>query len=300
MPIASKTGEVFYNRKGDAGESGKPGPLVYPAGEFRINEIYTMTELSTPVVLCDGEYYVLNILGTTVGINPKDDYAANGSKARWLLMTKMKYAFVEVLMANFAKFASAVFWGDFQFSQQGVDANGNATSDYRKFGTDDFSPNMLLDFHLGKFKCNEVEVEGVIKGGYQSKCTAIDMYNMNELLEIDLSKGTDYIFYVNKGGGVDAYASLPTDKKYIGVSVRISLFAIQSYATITFRRAVYRLRIDSSDKVMISLNSFVVFHGVSSVSASGIGETCEWRIVNSGDFQKVTNAEGQISFKSLI
>ncbi len=31
MSEASKTGQIFFNRKGD---QGKTGPLVYPAGEY--------------------------------------------------------------------------------------------------------------------------------------------------------------------------------------------------------------------------------------------------------------------------
>ena len=66
-----------------------------------------------------GQYYVLNKEGTFKNINPKKDYAANGSKATWVLMDKVRYSFVEILMANFAKLASAVFYGQYMFSQYG-------------------------------------------------------------------------------------------------------------------------------------------------------------------------------------
>lgn len=33
---------------------------------------------------------------------------------------------------------------------------------------------------------------------------------------------------------------------------------------------------------------------------SGIGYTCEWRIINGGDFEKMTNTEGEIYFQSII
>lgn len=153
MSEASKTGQVFFNRKG---EPGKTGPLVYPAGEYSPTETYTRTELSTPVVLCDGEYYVLSKDGSVTGVNPKNDYAANGTKASWIRMQKFQYAFVEVLMANFAKLASAVFSGDYMFSQYGKDANGNITNEYKLFnpevlgqGDCPFTPNLLINFLLG-------------------------------------------------------------------------------------------------------------------------------------------------------
>lgn len=147
MSLASKREEVKFLQKGDPG---KPGPLVYPAGEYAASTSYTRATLSAPMVLCEGQYYVLNKEGTFKGINPKTDYAANGSKATWILMDKFKYAFIEVLMANFAKLASAVFYGDYMFSQQGVNASGVATSDYSKFGTNAFTPNLKIDFLKGR------------------------------------------------------------------------------------------------------------------------------------------------------
>lgn len=161
--LASKTGQVNYNVPG---ATGPIGPLVYPAGEYNAATKYIRTALSAPMVLDDGQYYVLNKEGTFTGIRPKDDYAANGSKATWVLMEYVKYAFVEVLMANFAKLGSAVFYGDVMMSQQGIDADGNESSSYQNYGkkrydpntgqsADLFTPNILFNFltgagHLGR------------------------------------------------------------------------------------------------------------------------------------------------------
>ena len=150
MPyIASKTGVVNYQRKGDPG---KTGPLVYPAGEYSGTDEYVRTELTTPVVLHEGEYYVLNIEGTVKGINPKEDYAANGSSAHWVRMTKMKYAFFEVLMANFAKLGSAIFSGDYLMSQYGFNPQREVTDQYKEFTPDmkKFTPMILLNMLTGE------------------------------------------------------------------------------------------------------------------------------------------------------
>lgn len=155
--LASKTGQVRYSVPGAAGPI---GPLVYPAGEYNATTKYIRTALSAPMVLDDGQYYVLNKEGAFTGIRPKDDYAANGSKATWVLMEYVKYAFVEVLMANFAKLASAVFYGDVMMSQQGVDADGKESSNYQGYNTFRldpdtgeskrlFTPNLLLNFLTG-------------------------------------------------------------------------------------------------------------------------------------------------------
>lgn len=177
MSEASKTGQVSYIRKG---EPGKTGPLVYPAGEYSPGETYTRTELSAPVVLFDGEYYVLGKDGSVTGINPKNDYAAHGTKASWIRMQKLQYAFVEVLMANFAKLASAVFSGDFMFSQYGKDGQGKETNEYQRFNPDNygnsgspFTPNMLVDWMQGKLFGLKVEIQGGKIGGFE-----LDGYNL--------------------------------------------------------------------------------------------------------------------------
>lgn len=155
--LASKTGQVNYNVPG---ATGPIGPLVYPAGEYNAATKYIRTALSAPMVLDDGQYYVLNKEGTFTGIRPKDDYAANGSKATWVLMEYVKYAFVEVLMANFAKLGSAVFYGDVMMSQQGVDHRGAASSNYQNYNRPvydpdtgqslpGFTPNLLFNFLTG-------------------------------------------------------------------------------------------------------------------------------------------------------
>ena len=145
MVLASKTGEVRYNRKG---EPGKVGPLVFPAGEYIDSETYTRTSLSAPVVLCGGEYYVLAMEGAVTGLNPKDDYATNGSNAHWIRMNKFQYAFIEVLMANFAKLGSAVFLEDYMISQKGTGYDGLPSTDYKDFNTESFasgSGNWLVE-----------------------------------------------------------------------------------------------------------------------------------------------------------
>ena len=57
------------------GATGPIGPLVYPAGEYDAATKYIRTSLSAPMVLDDGQYYVLNKEGAFTGIRPKDDYA---------------------------------------------------------------------------------------------------------------------------------------------------------------------------------------------------------------------------------
>lgn len=134
------------------GKKGDSGAMPVPYGEYDSATSYTCTERIAPYVMCEGNYYVMNKVGTFIGINPKTDYASNGSSATWLLMEHYKALFVEIFMANYAKLASAVFKGDFMFSQHGVDANGNASSNFSQFTDENgtsFIPNILFDFLTG-------------------------------------------------------------------------------------------------------------------------------------------------------
>lgn len=226
MALASKTGQVRYLKAGDAGPT---GPIAYMAGEYSSTTQYTRTELSVPIVLDDDEYYLLNKIGAFKGIRPKDDYALNGNNATWVRMDNIRFAFVEILMANFAKLASAVFYGDYMFSQYGVDANGNSTNAYRQFGTDAFTPNILFNFltgagHLaagniywdemgemyrrtmGRFIWRDIHDEGIDAGLIDG-----DDYN------IDLKRGT--FLDISGALGETYYVVLPSASAYPGITI---------------------------------------------------------------------------------
>lgn len=159
MPLYSKTGEVKYTTR---------RPIVYPAGKWDKDTTYIANSFSCPQVEHEGQYYVLNRLGECIGVNPKESSASNDGI--WILMDKMQYLFTEVLMAEFAKLASAIYWGDYTFSQYGKDASGGSTTDYSKFdpmkiGQSDcpFTPNLMIDWLLGKLTANDVFLKGVIE-----------------------------------------------------------------------------------------------------------------------------------------
>ncbi len=178
MGIASVTRTVKFAKKS---EPGKRGQLPYPAGEYSMTMTYLCTDMVAPYVLYNGMYYVMNQVTSWVGqgmpsnLNtPQKDYAVNGTKATWIPFENYKATYIEILMGNFAKLASAVFYGDYMFSQQGVDANGNPTSSYENFGTDAFTPNILINFLTGLFKGNKVELTGQISTASEGKRIVID------------------------------------------------------------------------------------------------------------------------------
>lgn len=157
------------------GEDGLPGPagergrMPYPAGFWNADIEYTATDDIAPIVYYEAgsTYYVMRKTATIIGVNPMEDYRDNPTTSYWIPFEKYKAIFTEILMANFAKLASAVFYGDYMFSQHGKDADGDDTTNYglfdpTKIGQSNcpFTPNLLLDLLLGKFMGLDVDIQG--------------------------------------------------------------------------------------------------------------------------------------------
>lgn len=162
MTLAAKTTEVKFVQK-------QPQVLMYPTDVYSDTVTYIRTERSTPMVPCDGQYYTLVKVGSFRGINPKTDYAANGGKGTWDLLDQAEFAFFKIIMANFAKLASAVFYERYMFSQYGKNASGGSTNSYENFdpsklGQDGcpFTPNILFDFLNGTAILNDMIAKGDI------------------------------------------------------------------------------------------------------------------------------------------
>lgn len=93
-------------------------------------------------------------------ISPKEWIETHQESGLWTPYPYDKLIAAEIALLNFALIGSAVFQDEYMISQQGVDASGNPANDFRKFGTEEFTPNLLLDFAIGLFKGNNVEVNG--------------------------------------------------------------------------------------------------------------------------------------------
>lgn len=147
MTIARKTTEVKYVRKIRF--------ITYPAGRYAPNTSYVCTEAAGPFVEQDGQYYAMykqgTWLGSSIGRTPKEDYAQYGSDATWRLMDKYKALIVEMFFSDYAKLGSAIFFGDYMFSQYGI-RNGAQSNAYQYFNPnnlDAFRPNIFIDWLKG-------------------------------------------------------------------------------------------------------------------------------------------------------
>lgn len=93
-------------------------------------------------------------------ISPKEWIEAHQESGLWTPYPYDKLIAAEIALLNFALIGSAVFQDEYMISQQGVDASGNPTNDFRKFGTEEFTPNLLLNFLIGKTIFNDAEIRG--------------------------------------------------------------------------------------------------------------------------------------------
>jgi hypothetical protein len=159
---ASGVIQVVYTERGMVGPAGDKGPLLYPAGYWDAETEYTRTEQTVPFVYIQetDKYYVLEA-DSSKGENPKNYPGV------WEEIEKIKYLFTEALMANWAKLAKAVFWGDYMFSSTGINRAREAVVDYSAYAESMFTngklsgtitPNLFLDFWSGEAKMNRLSM----------------------------------------------------------------------------------------------------------------------------------------------
>lgn len=163
--------------KGDKGEPGQPGApgsdgaqgipgakgqIVYPAGVYSADTIYTTTSEKAPYVFDTGDnnYYVLNTImswdaSQQVKKTPHEDVGEGGTHS-WILMESFDAIYANIGVFGTTLVGSAVFWDDWMYSQRGIDNQGDPSSDFERFspsapmGPDAlFTPNIAFNFKTG-------------------------------------------------------------------------------------------------------------------------------------------------------
>lgn len=125
-------------------------PVLLISGRWNVNKEYTRDSEVLPLVEHEGLFYSLNKEGMTKGgLNPKDDYAKNGSKATWRLRESYEMVIVKAIVAGGGLVGEFVFWDGKMMSQQGVDKAGNPSTKYEEFRTGNFIPNLVFDALTG-------------------------------------------------------------------------------------------------------------------------------------------------------
>ena len=144
------------------GTVGKKGQIVYPAGIYEVDKAYTTDDNKAPYVLdvynsedVDVyEYYILNKVGTWKGTEHNSKAPHEDTEGYWVKMESFDAIYSAIGVFSQALVGSAVFSGDYVFSQQGIDSTGASSTSYELFSSENpiggvFTPNICFNFKTG-------------------------------------------------------------------------------------------------------------------------------------------------------
>lgn len=223
----------YPGKDGAPGIDGRNGLMAYPAGEYDRNKTYTSNSETTPVVLYKEHYYVLRPGKTYCGMmeasngrpatmDPASDIAYSqsqyGLEPCWQLFDQFNSIFANILMADFAKLSSAVFYGDWMISQQGTltEADNTVTLNstaYERFKDGSFEPNFSVNFATGEMRAGAGVFSGTLSTRFKPLAESdVEGFNGNFSLRNDLK-----LMFNNFNGRIN----LPVTPRYVGERVML-------------------------------------------------------------------------------
>lgn len=138
------------------GENGSKGQIIYPEGIYNVNTVYQGTADKTPYVYDsnDANYYVLNIVGTWQGTLHSNESPSTDTSNSWVKLDAFEALYTKIGIIANGLIGSAVFNGNYMFSQQGIDASEQTSTQYQNFDPEiptggEFTPNILFNFRTG-------------------------------------------------------------------------------------------------------------------------------------------------------
>lgn len=150
---------------GENGEAGKKGQLIYPAGVYDINTTYSTTEESAPYVYVYNSessksgYYLLSAVTSWTGTDHNSwspVESIDNEEHYWTKFNHFEAIFADVSIFPNSLVGSAVFNGDYMFSQTGKESTG-ITTNYNKFNPEDLSkwyPAYYINLRTGECSLN--------------------------------------------------------------------------------------------------------------------------------------------------
>lgn len=156
---------LFNGPAGVNGEAGKKGQLIYPAGVYDINTTYSTTEESAPYVYVYNSessksgYYLLSAVTSWTGTdhnNWSPVESIDNEEHYWTKFNHFEAIFADVSIFPNSLVGSAVFNGDYMFSQTGKESTG-ITTNYNKFDPEDLSkwyPAYYINLRTGECSLN--------------------------------------------------------------------------------------------------------------------------------------------------
>lgn len=144
----------FTGPKGPAGDpASATSKIPYPAGIWEAGTEYKQSDSTTPYVLHDSSYYILNVSCS------KEDSFVEG---QWIEMESFQSVYTDIALINNGTLGSAVFYKDFMYSKNKYDNNSiiiDKFSPYYSSGdkksintiiTDSNRPSYLVDLATGE------------------------------------------------------------------------------------------------------------------------------------------------------
>lgn len=242
---------------GMPGSPGAKGQIVYPAGVYSADTIYTTTSEKAPYVFDTGDnnYYVLNTImswdaSQQVKKTPHED-AGEGGTHSWILMESFDAIYANIGVFGTTLVGSAVFWDEWVYSQQGTDVQGDASTAFERFdpttpmGPDaEFTPNIAFNFKTGdgflangkirfyadgKVLCNNIEIkdsliQDYVNYGISSTNSSITVNSLYAQIEGDST--TNYVGEITLEYPVAKFNFTP-NMRYNGAVINNSAYDIK-------------------------------------------------------------------------
>lgn len=162
---------------GANGQDGRKGQIIYPAGIYSTTETYTTDENKAPYVYDSrtGKFYILNTIMSWTGTQQGNKYPSEALET-WTEMESYEAIYAKIGIIANGLVGSAVFNGDYMFSQQG----GGTTGNFEDFNASDpmnssneFIPNVCINFKTGEVWFSKGNAHFDVNGNAEiSKITA--------------------------------------------------------------------------------------------------------------------------------
>ena len=319
---------------GTPGAPGSKGQVVYPEGIYNVNTTYLCDEYKAPYVYNSGDanYYVLNKVGSWQGTLHNNESPSTDTSGSWVKLEAFEAIYAKIGIIANGLIGSAVFNGDYMFSQQGVDESGNTSTHYENFnsvtpgepadstdpakpGIRTFIPNIMFNFATGtghlaagkvKFNANGTIVADYLQLGSsisQSYTYADKTIDSNAAITTFYSSiGSDDTAYFNFNLSPEIVSTLEVGKAYSGSIYNHSIYNQQISGIHVYVSGDAQFNdegdLNDVDSISVLLGPNCVFdyiYVVSSISEGVVSGTVLCR--NVGDFT-LTNRLGVATLAS--
>lgn len=182
---------------GANGQDGRKGQIIYPAGIYSTTETYTTDENKAPYVYDSrtGKFYILNTIMSWTGTEQDNKYPSEALET-WTEMESYEAIYTKIGIIANGLIGSAVFNGDYMFSQQG----GGTTGNFEDFNASDpmnssnaFIPNICINFKTGEVWFSKGNAHFDVNGNAEINNITLNNAVVNGEINADSGKIGDWV-----------------------------------------------------------------------------------------------------------